>query len=131
MQQAYPGGSKIVWEAFKLKGIPEEVIGTYMQSSSSNRLKQYESVFKQWWQYCSEHGISVFSASTSELLQFFQKILDTTRWSYGTLNSYGAAMALIPPEKTGKNFQLRRFFSGVSKCRPSRPKYIILLGIQR
>lgn len=42
---------------------------------------------------------------------------------YGTLNSYRSALALIIKEKISENADLKRFFKGVYRSRPPRPKY--------
>lgn len=42
---------------------------------------------------------------------------------YGTLNSYRSALALILGDKISDNQYIKRFFKGVYRSRPLRPKY--------
>ncbi|KAJ8983767.1 hypothetical protein NQ317_006099 [Molorchus minor] len=123
MEGTYPGGRKIVGEAFKLKGVPEIAIETIMNSLSEATLKQYNSTFKAWWHHCIKNRIPLFTATVPQIIVFLQTILNTQQCKYGTLNSHRSALSLILQDHIGTDGRLNRFMKGVSKIRPSRPKY--------
>ncbi|KAJ8980208.1 hypothetical protein NQ317_002221 [Molorchus minor] len=123
MEGTYPGGRKIVGEAFKLKGVPEIAIETIMNSLSEATLKQYNSTFKAWWHHCIKNRIPLFTATVPQIIVFLQTILNTQQCKYGTLNSHRSALSLILEDHIGTDGRLNRFMKGVSKIRPSRPKY--------
>lgn len=123
IQKPYPGSGEIVRQACRLKGIPEAAIKTYMQSLSEVSLRQYNSSLLLWWQYCYEKGVPIFSADVPQVIAFFQYLLDTKNWIYGTFNTCRSALSLILPGELGTDLRIRRFLKGISRCRPARPKY--------
>lgn len=66
----------------------------------------------------------MFSASSSQVIIFFQFLMNSNaKWRFGTFNSCRSALTLILPESTMNDIRLRRFFKGIQKCRPKKPKY--------
>ncbi|KAJ8912513.1 hypothetical protein NQ315_015597 [Exocentrus adspersus] len=123
VKPAYPGGRKIIGEAFTLKGAPQSAINTILSSLSDTTLKQYDITFKLWWEYCMENRISLFKANNVAVMDFLQKILEQKNPKYGTVNSHRSALSLILQDNIGSDPVLNRFMRGVSKLKPSRPKY--------
>lgn len=91
-------------------------------SLSDNTLKQYSSILKEWLKFCQLNNFCPYSSSIIEVLKFFtQKSKQGA--SYGSLNSARAALNQILDNPLSENLLIKRFLSGVSKIRPSRPKY--------
>lgn len=93
-----------------------------LASLTDNTLKQYNPSLKQWHNFCRLKNIDPFSAPITIILQFFVTLFDKG-CKYGTLNSTKAALSLILGSNVINNSQIKRFMKGVSKLRPSLPKY--------
>lgn len=107
-----------------MKDIPEEAINTHIKSISQSTIKQYNSCFKYWWDYCALKNVPYFLAKPPEVIAFFQYLMDNNKgWKFGTFNSCQAALALILPEATSNDIRLRRYFKGILKCRPKTFRY--------
>ena len=103
-------------------GAPLEAIDIMLASLSKASIKQYGSGLKQWWQFCAERRLSPFEVKVDKVLIFLTKKYEEGA-SYGTLNSIRSAISLLTKEDLGKNFLVKRFFEGVYKLRPTKPKY--------
>lgn len=87
-----------------------------------SKWRQYDSALKKWWEFCKENNYNPMEVSVSLALQFL------TFWfnkgaRHGTLNSARSALALLAPPGFAEEPQMRRFFKGIYKLRPSAPKY--------
>lgn len=93
-----------------------------LESLSDKTKKQYNKSVKLWWEFCQEHQTPVFNSSTHNILLFFSEVLKVTS-SYSTLNVYGAAISILMGNELSESADLSRFFKGVSRLRPQKPKY--------
>lgn len=94
-----------------------------MASISNATLKQYDSALKQWWTFCLINKICPFKFTVNDLLSFLSLKYNEGA-SYGSLNTMRAAISLIAfNTNTCKNQVVTRFFKGVFRKRPLRPKY--------
>jgi len=103
--------------------MPEEAIETCIGSISKRTLSQYNTAYKEWWLFCHELKINIYTASVNEVLKFLQSMVSKKNWKYGTFNSCRSALSLILQFDVGKDLNIRRFLRGVARARPSRPKY--------
>ncbi len=94
-----------------------------MASLSENTLKQYNTTFRLWWRFCFQTGISVYEATTEELIRFLHNIFETANLKYGSFNSHRSALSLILEPSVTDNPILNRFMKGLSKLRPAAPRY--------
>lgn len=90
-----------------------------MSSIRDSTWKQYNSALKRW---CSDRKLDPLVINVDVVLHFF------TEWYtqgalYGTLNSARSALALLTSPDLAEDCRLRRFFKGISKLRPSQPRY--------
>lgn len=104
------------------KGIDKAAAEIMVSSITSSTLKQYQGALKLWWNFSTTNNISIFNANTSDILRFLTERFNNGA-SYGTLNSIRSAISLISTQDLGKDKLLSRFFKGVFKERPTRPKY--------
>ncbi|KAJ8716478.1 hypothetical protein PYW07_003105 [Mythimna separata] len=89
-------------------------------SLSQNTIKQYATALKKWWSFCN--GENVYELSIPKVLKFLTEML-TQGASYATLNTCRSALSLIIDASLGTDIQVKRFFKGVFKLKPCRPKY--------
>lgn len=57
------------------------------------------------------------------MLKFLTDEFQGNKTSYGTLNSCRSAIALLRGPEVGEDARIKRFFKGIEKLRPNRPKY--------
>ena len=93
-----------------------------MASLSTGTLKQYDVALKMWWHYCTMEKVAIFKAEIPNVISFLTQQLNKGA-SYGTLNSYRSAISLIAYSDLGNDNRMKRFFRGISKMRPQKPKY--------
>lgn len=93
------------------------------KSLSEGTIKQYNTTFRLWWKYCQDNNIPPFDGKTSDVISFFQYILDSTNNIFGSFNSHRAALSLIMSENLGENLLIKRFLKAVFRLRPSKPRY--------
>ena len=91
-------------------------------SLAESTLKQYNSALKAWWSFCAEELLDPYNSSISSILGFLTTLV-SKGMTYGSLNTYRSAISLIVPFDLGDNDTVKRFFKGVSKLKPSAPKY--------
>ena len=91
-------------------------------SISQSTLKQYESSLRQWWLFCETEGHNFYKPDRNVIIRFLTKCFKDGA-SYSSLNTMRSAISLISINKIGDDLLISRFFRGVFKLRPSRPKY--------
>ncbi|KAJ8914161.1 hypothetical protein NQ315_016240 [Exocentrus adspersus] len=119
----YPGSREIIREAFRLRKVPDLAIETILQSLSEGTITQYGSTYRQWWTFCGKIGISPFSGNSTHVIIFMQELLDSSSNAFGTFNAHRSALDLILPTDLANDVVLKRFIKGISRIRPSRPRY--------
>lgn len=72
--------------------------------------------------FCLREKIDPYKASKNDILNFLIKKFEAGA-SYGTLNSTRSAISLISINDFTKDSDLSRFFRGVFRLRPTKPKY--------
>ncbi|KAL0882504.1 hypothetical protein ABMA27_000971 [Loxostege sticticalis] len=93
-----------------------------ISSLATNTVKQYNTTFKLWWNYCLKNHLNYLEASKAAVILFLTKQYESGA-SYGTLNSHRSAISLLLGNNIGSDEQVSRLLKGVFKCRPSIPKY--------
>lgn len=93
-----------------------------MESLAPATIKQYDSVYRTWWTFCEEQKCNPFAASVNDVLIYFKQKFDEGA-SYGSLNSARAALGNILEIDFSSQEIVSRFFKGVFRKRPSKPKY--------
>lgn len=93
-----------------------------MASLSEGTIKQYRKPLNLWWDFCQEEGVCPFTAPVARVLEFLTRCLDRVK-TYGTLNSYRSALALIVQGEIGQLPIIKRFCKGAAHLRPQTPKY--------
>ena len=122
LEEGYPGGRCFISEAFERRGIPKGSLQITLSSLTNSSLKQYETCLKKWWSFCKERKISPFDNSVENVLTFLTLIHDQGA-AYSSINCYRSAIALIIGPEIGQDNRVKRFFQGLSKLRPPKPKY--------
>lgn len=122
MEKDYPGCRYYIGEAFKLRSVPTESIKIMISSLATSSLKQYDSAFKKWWDFSNTRHLDPYQTTIPTVLQFLTKEFQGGA-SYGTLNCFRSAMALIHGSGLGDDSRMTRFFKGISRERPPRAKY--------
>lgn len=122
MATAYLGCRKTLRQAYLRHNIPESSIEVLISSLAPSTLKQYDTAFKKWFIFCNKVGQDPLTVTTNYLLIFLKQEFDKGA-AYGTLNSTRSALALIASNNISTHPLLKRFFKGLFRMRPSRPKY--------
>lgn len=86
-------------------------------------MAQYNTTYKQWWEFCNNNNVDYFTGDVSKVILFFNNLFKEKTILYGTFNSHRAALALILPGDIGSNLMLKRYFKGLCRLRPSKRKY--------
>ena len=105
-----------------LRGTPSESIETSMSSLSNSSFKQYDCCFKKWWNFCKERSLNPFLSSVPEILVFLSELFDNGA-AHNSINCYRSAISLLVGPEMATDPRILRFFRGISKLRPSKPKY--------
>ncbi|XP_063975229.1 uncharacterized protein LOC135161513 [Diachasmimorpha longicaudata] len=121
VEKPYPGGSYLIREGFKRKGVPEESLEIILSSLSDSSKKQYNCGLKKWWLFCSKQNHDTFEYFPETVLRFLTREFNESA-TYGTLNCYRSAVGLLYGPELGENATIKRFVKGIAKKRPSRPK---------
>lgn len=93
-----------------------------LASITESTCKQYNGALREWRDFCQKSRKDPFHASVTLLIEFLTDKFRSNA-SYGTLNTARSVIALIVPENISKDPLITRFFKGVSKLKPSVPKY--------
>ncbi|KAI8428154.1 hypothetical protein MSG28_002401 [Choristoneura fumiferana] len=104
---SFPGSECVVREALTRRRVPQSALNIMLSSLSRNTISQYNSSFKQWWQYCNMRGIDAYDIQVHDLLDFLAQCLEKGS-SYGTLNNHRSALALISRNNLSQDDRIKR-----------------------
>lgn len=93
-----------------------------MASISQATFKQYDVAWKKWWYFCVKNSFNIFENCIENILKFLTEMYEE-KASYGTLNSYRAALSFLISPNIGENPNIKRFMNGIYHLRPLKPKY--------
>lgn len=93
-----------------------------LSSLAPSTIKQYNTGLQLWWKFCSTYNIVPYEGSVPFILTFLTTHFNSGA-SYGTLNSFRSALSLLMGPKVGMDDRIKRFFRGVFRTRPMKPKY--------
>lgn len=93
-----------------------------LASLSIKTRKQYEYALNQWILFCQRNNVDPLSGSITLVISFLT-IKFNEGLSYSSLNSIRSAISLILGPHLGTDERVTRFFKGISKLRPKKPKY--------
>ncbi|XP_011883838.1 PREDICTED: uncharacterized protein LOC105570987 [Vollenhovia emeryi] len=122
--QHFPGSREIISEAFRRKGFPERSLEVVLASLAKGTIAQYSKPIRLWWEFCIKRSLDWFHPDVTLVLEFLTDQMETIT-SYGTLNTYRSALALISDISLGSDERIKRFCRGVSVLKPARPKYAL------
>lgn len=111
------------------RGAPISSMKILLASLANSTWKQYDSGLKSWWLFCNKRDKDPLNAEAKDLIEFLSEKFEEGA-SYGTLNSHRSAVALVLGEKISQNSLVTRFFKGIFKLRPCKPKYDKVWDIQ-
>lgn len=94
-----------------------------LSSLSTSTMRQYDNSFRLWWDFCSAKNIAFCNPTTAEVITFLQSLASKTNHKFGTFNSHASAIALLCSSNFSADPLFKRFKRGLSRLRPSRPKY--------
>lgn len=102
--------------------MPKEARDIAVSSITASSLRQYETGFKRWWKFCERKKIDSLTAGIPDVLVFLASEFENGA-SYGTINSFRSAIALLLGPQVGHDERIKRFCKGTAKQRPPAPKY--------
>lgn len=85
-------------------------------------MKQYNCIFKKWWQFCIKYQINFFDRNIPKIIDFLVNEYESGG-SYSSLNTCRSALALILGKEISQDHRLLRFMKGVYRTKPCFPKY--------
>ncbi|XP_037301262.1 uncharacterized protein LOC115454479 isoform X1 [Manduca sexta] len=124
-QEPEIGSRQIIRRAFLNRGMPASSIDIMLASLSLKTTKQYESALKQWILFCKSQGVDPLSYSVQTVIAFLTSKFHEGL-SYSTLNTMRSAISLILGPQLGTDERMTRFFKGIFKLRPKKPKYEVV-----
>lgn len=93
-----------------------------LASLTPSTLKQYEAPLRDWWHFCHSSTLDAFKPTDTDVLDFLSnKYKDGA--SYSSLNTARSAVSLIAKTNIGQSALISRFFKGIFKLRPTKPRY--------
>lgn len=93
-----------------------------LASISAGTLKQYNTTYKNWWQFCHARGLNVYKASISDIIQFLTEKFEANA-GYSSLNTARSALSLLMAEEIGNDNRMKRFFRGLYRLKPALRRY--------
>lgn len=94
-----------------------------LSSVSVSTLKQYNTSYKLWWQFCQINSINIFDPRLANVLTFLTEQFNSGA-SYGTINSHRSALSLLLGGNIGSDDSIKRLLKGIYKQKPCIPKYV-------
>lgn len=95
-----------------------------ISSLASSSLKQYNGVYKKWWNFCKGNTADMFDSNVPKALEFLTEQFASGA-NYSSLNTYRSALALILGKQFSQDDRVSRFIKGVYRIRPCLPRYDI------
>ncbi|VEN46689.1 unnamed protein product [Callosobruchus maculatus] len=121
VENPYPGCSDLIQMSLERKTIQERgTIEIMVAAQSQNTLKQYNSTYSKWWDFCKGNIETILQPGVNEVLSFLKQQFDRGL-QHSTLNVHRSALNLICD--AGKSELVDRFMKGVFKLRPNFPRY--------
>lgn len=93
-----------------------------LNSLSTKTRKQYEYCISQWLLFCESQDKDPFSDSVPAVISFLTHKFNEGL-SYSSLNSIRSAISLILGPQLATDERMTRFFRGIYRLRPKKPKY--------
>uniref|UniRef100_A0A1B0DIH8 Core-binding (CB) domain-containing protein n=1 Tax=Phlebotomus papatasi TaxID=29031 RepID=A0A1B0DIH8_PHLPP len=123
LERIYPGSRNFVKQNCERRGIPTELHDVILQSLSEASWKQYDTGWKKWWKVCIiTNTLDPFEINIQSVFWFLTEEFKEGA-SYGTLNSYRSSLSMITGSWLAHDESLKRFFKGIARARPNKPKY--------
>ncbi|KAL7286871.1 hypothetical protein TKK_0019005 [Trichogramma kaykai] len=122
VEEPFPGGRESIAQGFLNQGIPPSAIETSIASIEKSTLRTYEAPLRKWWNFCQKFTIDFFNPTAEEVIRFLQEEFNN-KLSYSALNIARSAISLITSNNIGGDKRITRFFRGIYKMRPAKPKY--------
>ena len=91
-------------------------------SLSDSTLKNYDIALKKWSLFCKKNNVNLFDPKVEEILTFLTGLYQQGL-SHSSINATRSAVSLIVSYEFAQDSRVKRFFKGISKLRPPRPKY--------
>ena len=121
-QQTYNDCRSSLRIALQRKGLDSQTVEVMLAALAYSTYKQYNASLKYWWDFCEENAVDFFNPSQNEILRCLTKKFHENA-SYTSLNTMRSAIFLICDLSISKLDAFNRFFRGVFKLRPTKPKY--------
>lgn len=122
MSLAYPGCRTAIREAYRRRNLTEPTLEILIASLANGTINQYNVALKSWWKFCNERSYNPYESNAINVLEFLTESFNKGA-SFGTLNSARSAVSLILSNSITNDQIIHRFFKGVYRLRPCRPKY--------
>lgn len=122
MVSTYPGSWSVIWQGLSWQGVPEEAIKITMSSISTGTLKQYNKGLQLWWNFAQAKKQNPYVFERENILVFLTREFNKGA-TYNVLNTMRSAISLIIGPVVGEDSSIKRFFKGVFRLKPTKPKY--------
>ena len=125
-EEAASTGMSHIQQSFEARGLSKKATNLVMLSWRKSTQKQYNSYIKKWRDYGSRQQVSETSPSVEQTLNFLTTLYQSGA-GYSALNIARSALSVYLCPVEGNTFGAHplsvRLLKGVSKQRPSRPRY--------
>nr|CAI5822595.1 unnamed protein product [Callosobruchus analis] len=91
-------------------------------SVSEKTMKQYNTVFTRWWEFCIKNTIEPFEYNLSGIISFIKSILDKD-FSFSSINTHRSALSLVIDIPEKDKSIVSRYFKSIYNLKTPTPKY--------
>ena len=108
------------------RGLSGQAIDLILASWRSSTQKQYLTYIHKWVKFCNSANLDIFTTEVTHILEFLTGLFNDGL-GYSTINTARSALStflgITVAEFIGTNALVMRFMKGVSRNRPSNPRY--------
>ncbi|KAK4886007.1 hypothetical protein RN001_002278 [Aquatica leii] len=122
VEEPFVNGRTFICKALIRNNIPQESTNIFLSSITDSTCNQYESALRDWCLFCKSSSADPYKNDKKLVLQFLTHKFNNGL-SYNSLNSIRSALSLALGPQLGQNSDIKRFFRGIYKLKPNRPKY--------
>lgn len=121
-----------MWAAFKAKSLDEDTIRIILKSCTAATVKQYESAFTKWINFCHVNTVNPLSSNVPVVLRFLTSLYKNGL-GYSSLNNVRSALSLIlchvDGVQVGCHPLVVRFMRAIGKLRPPALRYNMIWDV--
>lgn len=129
--QSVAHGNSYIWEWYRNRGFPEDVVNIMCASWRKGSVEQYSVYFRKWLHFCSTRETDPLQLDEVEVLTFLTEMYKKGE-SYSAINTARSALSVILSKNglsIGNFISVKRFMKGIFELRPPMPRYTYIWDV--